>query len=290
MARTTPVNAGYTILSGSGTGPNGNRIDVWAEYRVAQQDVAGNRSRLIAYFYAALNPNYTSSTSYYSGLNATFSVAGVAGKGVSNGAYDFTDAKKVNQLGSFDGWITHNADGAKTVSVAGSFTTTSTYITGGNVSGKITLPGIVGAAVPVAANMNLGSVCHVTWTPALAKHSFQLTFSLGSWALTTGRLTPGKTAAYTYTETVLPLEVARQFSGASGEMTVTLTTYDGDTVVGKNQDTFKVTLPENEATRPQVTGELTPVCQAFPGLYVQKLSKVSAAVTATDPLGAAITG
>ena len=290
MARTTTVNAGYTILGGSGTGLNGNRIDVWVEYRVAQQDVAGNRSRLTAYFYAALNPNYTSTTSYYTGLNSTFTVAGAAGKGVTNGGYDFTDPQKVNLLGSFDGWITHNADGAKTVSVAGSFTTASSYITGGNVSGQIMLPTITRAAVPSAADVLLGSPCRVSWTPALAKHSFQLAFSLGNWTLTTGKLTPGKTAAYTYTETVLPLEAARQFAGASGEMTVSLTTYDGNTVVGKKQDTFKVTLPENEDTRPQVTAELTPVGQAFPGLYVQRLSKVSAAVTATDPFGAAIAG
>lgn len=290
MARTSPVHAGYTILGGSGTGANGKRIDVWAEYRVAEQDIAGNRSRLIAYFYAALNPNYTSTTSYYTGLNSTFTVAGAAGNGVTNGSYDFTDAQNVNLLGSFDGWITHNADGAKTVSVTGSFTTASSYITGGNVSGQITLPTIARAAMPAAADVVLGSSCRVTWTPALAKHSFQLTFSLGSFRLTTGRITPGKTAAYTYTASALPLDAAKQFTGASGQMSVSLTTYDGDTVVGTFQDTFTVTVPENDLTRPRVTAELTPVCKAFPGLYVQKLSKISAAVTATDPLGAAITG
>ena len=34
MARTTPVHAGYSIINGSGTGPNGYRIHVWVEYAV----------------------------------------------------------------------------------------------------------------------------------------------------------------------------------------------------------------------------------------------------------------
>ena len=29
MARQTPVNPGFTIVSGAGTGSNGDRIDVW---------------------------------------------------------------------------------------------------------------------------------------------------------------------------------------------------------------------------------------------------------------------
>ena len=39
MARTTPVHSGYSIINGAGTGPNGNRIDVWIEYAVISQDI-----------------------------------------------------------------------------------------------------------------------------------------------------------------------------------------------------------------------------------------------------------
>ena len=35
MARTTPINSGYTVVStGVGTGTNGDRIDVWVEYLI----------------------------------------------------------------------------------------------------------------------------------------------------------------------------------------------------------------------------------------------------------------
>lgn len=290
MARTTPVHSGYSIINGSGTGSNGNRIDVWIEYRVGDADVANNRTWFTAYFYAALNPNYTSSTSYYKGLNSTFSVNGTAAGSVTDGAYDFTSTAKVNLLGSFDGWIAHGADGKKSLSLSGSFTTASSYISGGSISGTVTLPVIPRAAAVTGHDSTLGNACRVSWTPAAASHSFTLTFSLGSWQRSTGRLYPNKASAYTYAGTALPLEAARQFAGSTAQMRVTLTTYDGGTVLGTREDTFTVTVPENDHTRPSVTASLTPVGSAFSGLYMQKLCKVSAAVNAADPLGATITG
>ena len=57
MARTVPVHTGYTIVNGTGTGPNGHRIDVWVEYLLGQAEMAGNCTPITAYFSAALNPN-----------------------------------------------------------------------------------------------------------------------------------------------------------------------------------------------------------------------------------------
>lgn len=142
MSRTTPVHSGYTILNGSGTGSNGGRIDVWVEYSLGTQSVTGNYTPVTAYFYAALNPSYSSTTSNARGLNSSFFVDGAAGSGVSDGAYDFTASSKVNLLGSFSGNISHNADGTKQVQFAGSFTTLSSYISGGSVSAAVTLPTI----------------------------------------------------------------------------------------------------------------------------------------------------
>ena len=290
MARTTPVHSGYTILNGTGSGSNGGRIDVWVEYKLGSQSVSGNYTPVTAYFYAALNPSYTSTTSYASGLNATFTVDGKAGTTVSNGAYDFSSSAKVNLLGSYTGNITHGADGTKNLRFAGSFTTLSTYISGGSIDKTVTLPAIARAAQVAAQGSTLGQACCVSWKPALASHSFALTFTLGSFTLTTGRIYPNTTNKYTYTSTVLPLEIARQFTARTGTMTVKLTTYSGNTALGTTTETFTVTVPENGNTRPTVTAVLSPVCDAFPGLYVQSLGKVKATVTATDPLGATITG
>lgn len=287
MARTTPVHAGYTILNGAGTGPNGGRIQVWAEYKLGTPNAAANATPVTAYFYAALDPAYTSTTAYVGGLNSRFSVDGKAGTGVTGGDYDFTSPEKVNLLGAFSGNVPHNADGTKTMALEGSFTTLSSYITGGTLSVTVTLPAIPRAAKVTAKPVLLGQKANVSWTPAAASHSFSLTFALGAWQYTTGRLTPGSTGLYRY-EGILPLAAAGQFSGVSGQMTVTLTTYSVNTVLGTDTATFTVTVPENDGTRPQVTALLTPECTAFPGQYVQRLSKIRADASATDPLGADI--
>lgn len=142
MARSTPVHSGYTIVSGAGTGPNGDRIDVWVEYKVTAQSTENNTSTLSAYFYACLADGQSSSTYGGDGCNSTFSINGVSGTNLkSNGSYDFRTQTPV-LMGTFDGTITHTEDGSKTVAVAGSFTTPSDYITGGSVSANVTLPTI----------------------------------------------------------------------------------------------------------------------------------------------------
>lgn len=156
MARTTPVNSGYTVINGQGTGTNGSRIDVWVEYTVVSQDHSKNTSDIRAYFYAALAPDQTSNTALDHGLASTFTVDGISGTVWSNISYDFTkpgvpcvtssdvDAQGVkrNYLGSFVGTITHDTNGKKSVTIKGSFTTQSSYISGGNIEATIDLPRI----------------------------------------------------------------------------------------------------------------------------------------------------
>lgn len=142
MARTTPVHSGYTILNGAGTGPNGDRIDVWIEYIEQSQDVATNRTRIIAYFYTARRSGQSSDTWGSNGCTSLFSVNGVSGTNLkNNGSYDFRGTTPI-LLGSFDGWIAHNEDGTKSIIMAGSFTTKSDWITGGSVSKSVVLPTI----------------------------------------------------------------------------------------------------------------------------------------------------
>lgn len=142
MARTTPVHAGYTIINGTGTGSNGHRIDVWIEYKQESQSIENNNTRVIAYLYAALKSGESSSTWGNDGCDSAFSVNSVSGTNLKdNGSYDFRITTPI-LMGSFDGNIEHTVDGTKTIAMAGSFATTSEYISGGNVSGNVTLTAI----------------------------------------------------------------------------------------------------------------------------------------------------
>ena len=141
MARNSPIHSGYSIINGSGSGSNANRIDVWVEYSVVSQNISANASQVYAYFYTALRNGYTSETHQKSGLYSTFTVDGTSGNTVSNGSYDFRDTTPM-LLGSYSGYVYHNSDGTGYASVSGSFETESKYISGGSVSGTIYLPTI----------------------------------------------------------------------------------------------------------------------------------------------------
>lgn len=156
MARSTPVNSGYSIISGTGTGTNGSLIDVWVEYKVISQSAEDKTTNFRAYFYAALKQDKTASTALDYGLASSFKVDNVAGPSWENIGYDFTkpgvpcvvsadiddEGVKKNYLGRFVGNIVHDQDGGKSVTITGSFTTQSASISGGNISATIDLPNV----------------------------------------------------------------------------------------------------------------------------------------------------
>lgn len=306
MARTTPINSGYTIVSGTGTGTYGSRIDVWVEYKVISQSVETNTSNIRAYFYAALKSGQSASTENDEGLASSFAVNDVEGAGWESIGYSFTkqgvpcvtssdvdnEGVKENYLARFVGSIVHGADGTKSVTIKGSFTTLSTYISGGNINIRVTLP-----TIPKASNIDnvwdvtLGNSCFLKFTPKAASMRFKLDFSCGNWSETSGLFHPNTTNQYTYNRTQLPLDVAWQFDGSSATMQVILYTYSdaaGENQIGMDTKTFTVVVPDNAYTKPTVTMNLSPGTTPISGLYIQGLSTVKASISATDPYGATI--
>ena len=289
MARTVPVHAGYTILNGVATGSNGGRIDVWVEYKLGDQDLTTACTPIIAYFYAALNPGYTSAAQGDGGLNSSFAVNGNLGSGVEDGAYDFTDPEKYNLLGLYRGEIPHDEEGLATATFAGAFTTLSSSVSGGSISASITLPPIIQAVKVSAVDAVLGAKCRLQWTPEFLYDSFTVIFSLGEWSHTTTKIYPNTTGRYTYTGAVLPLTAAQFFKTRTATMRATLMTYRNEVLVGSSTTEFTVSVPENQQTCPVVNVRLVPICTPFSGIYVQRLGKVRAVGGATDPYKADIT-
>ena len=146
------------------------------------------------------------------------------------------------------------------------------------------------SGITSAATVTLGKACSVRWTPLATSFQYKLKFSLGDWSHTTDYIKPNTTSPYTYTGYTIPLEAASQIpNAASGDMTVTLYTYNGSTNVGEASTTFEVTVPENADTRPTVTDlVLTAVDTPFDGVFVQGNSKVQAAFTGEGQYGAEI--
>ena len=147
MARTTPVNSGYTIINGSTTGTNGSKVDTWLEYKVLAQSAQNNTSQVRVVLYS--QSTVSSSTKWEIAENFGYVGYNNANKQYLSTTYDFSD-NKINKFGDYTFTISHNADGTKTITLQGAWSTShSTYISGGSVSASVTLP-----AIPRYATVN----------------------------------------------------------------------------------------------------------------------------------------
>jgi hypothetical protein len=200
------------------------------------------------------------------------------------------------------GNITHNSDGSKTIAIA-------VDITGATISGNMghgwrvsgskaveltTIPRA--STITSVSNVTLGNACSVKWTPLSAAFYYKMGFQLGDWKYSTEVVHPNKTTEYTYTGLTIPLEVANQLpNDPEGTMYVYLHTFSdsaGTKQIGDTSSaTFKVTVPDDEFTKPLVAMELSAVNslpEQFSGLFVQGYSKVGITPSAEGQYGASI--
>lgn len=182
--------------------------------------------------------------------------------------------------------VTHKNDGSGSVKVR---TWMDTSISAGVVekTQSITLTTIPRAStITSASDRTLGNACAVKWTPLSQSFRYKLKFTLGNFSYTTGAIHPNTTSAYTYIGYTLRIaDIAPQITDNPpiGTMNVTLFTYSDSAatiqVGSASSTTFKVTVPDNSSTKPDLTMTLTPVSSlgsAFAGLYIQGKSRVKA--------------
>ena len=201
------------------------------------------------------------------------------------------------------GSITHDSDGAKSVSISlniSGYELNGKGASGFSISGSSTVALTTiprASAISSAGNVTLGNKCSVKWTPLSTSFRYKLKFSLDGWSYTTEAINPGTTSAYTYTGYTIPLDVAGYISSTSktGTMTVALYTYSDaacSNMIGSiSTNTFTVTIPENESTKPSVSMTGAPVSSLsspFSDMFIQGMSKFQAMITASGKYGAAI--
>ena len=299
MGRTTPIHAGFMIANGSGTGINGSRIDVWVEYQWGAPDVAANTTPFEAYFYTALRAGQTSSTQMTYGLHSQFSIGGVSGTGVSSGGYNFTSPDNIHLLGSWSETVSHNYDGTKSLDIAGSFTTLSEYISGGNVAVTVVLPAIPRASTVGATDAAIGSVSMVAVNRKSGSYTHSIHFRFGSLTgyLTADGSTSGKEVKLS--QTSIPFRLPESFysqipNAKTGVCTLTCTTYSGNSSVGDAHQTTLIATAAEALCSPLVTGTVTdsnPATVALTGndgKLVRYRSNARCSIVATARNGASI--
>jgi hypothetical protein len=142
------------------------------------------------------------------------------------------------------------------------------------------IPSVTATSTPI----KLGDSVTVKTNRSAYASNFKhkLTYTLGDASGTIGS-DVASTKSWT-----IPYSLASQIPSAwSGTVTITCETYNGDRRVGTKTCTITVNVPDNETTKPSLgTVALSPVNSLptkFQSLYVEGLTKIKAAYSATAP-------
>lgn len=252
MAQTTPINTGYTIINGTTSGKNGSITNTWIEYKVTAQSTVNNTSTLDVYLYSQCT-QYKDTKWERSG-NYGYVQIDNGTKQYTNlpNGYNFQN-KHLNTFAHHTFTVTHNADGTKTLTLKGAWdkgSSTSEWITGGTVSGQITLPQIARASTISGLNTFLGTQGGITITRQSSSFTHTITYTFGSASGTIATKTSEVTVNWTP-----PVSLISQITNAtSGTGTLTCTTYSGDTAIGTSTSTLTLKVPNS--TIADVSAEL----------------------------------
>jgi hypothetical protein len=235
----------------------------------------------------------------YSDVSATLSYKCTSGGLTGNGEFSLTvcgvtfTRTKYNVAITSNGWtdvITyggtqpHGDDGLATANISASGSIPGTNLSYHEVSGKATLDYIPqGSTIVAVSDSVLGEACAVRWVPNSRNYRYRIVFSIGEKSYTTDIIHPSKTTVYDYTGYVLPMAAAEEIPSTKGVMTATLYTYlikGEDTLqIGEGRaQTFTVTVPDNDLTKPTANFMISPVnslTSPFNTLYIGENTKVS---------------
>ena len=187
--------------------------------------------------------------------------------------------------------VYHEDNGAKAIMISSSVDCESSgvsfYGMKSEGSAEIPLDQIPRAtAIGSISRAVCGENLRITWTPHRGDDSFHLLLSVGEWSHSLD-VAPGSTKPYTK-EILIPLdEVAPQISQTSADLTVCLKTLRGEVSLGSVTETVEVTVPETDATRPDIAMVLSG-SGTFNDLLLQQRSSVTAIINGTGKLGASI--
>lgn len=253
---------------------------LWLGYTI-QQSRTNNRSTIAL----ALQIYDGTGESYNQAANGCYYV--LQGTKVYH-PYSYT-AKGWYDLGTKTITVDHDAKGEATVTLSAEWHSgfTSQWTPASlSVSGKVTLPTIPRASSLAVPALTLGSSATLDVTKADSSYTHKVTYAWGTHSGTVTDRTGDTFIAWTP-----PMELASDIpNAASGVGTLTITTYDGDSVLGSLSYSFAASVPSSAA--PVATVALSDAggyADTY-GAYVQAKSRLRAVTTASGQYGATVKG
>lgn len=238
----------------------------------------------------ANNTSVVTAKLYYYGNGVSYNYNSKPGTIVIDGtsysfSASFTKSTSAQLLATKSKTVTHNSNGAKTVSCSASYTTGVSIGTLSTSASKAltTIPRVSDLSVNKSSIPADGTTT-VTATATKKSSSFTDTIvvKLGSYSKT---VTSG--TAFT-----IPASWINAIAGTSATATVTVTTKSGSTTIGTKSVNLTVTVPSTvvpSISSVTVAEAVTAVQTAFgSGVYVSSLSKLNVSISAAGAYGSTI--
>ena len=253
---------------------------LWLGYTI-QQSRTNNRSTIAL----ALQIYDGSGESYNQAANSCYYV--LQGSKVYH-PYSYK-AKGWYDLGTKTITVDHDAKGEAAVTLSAEWHSgfTSQWTPSSlTVSGKVTLPTIPRASSLAVPALTLGSAATLDVTKADSSYTHKITYAWGTHSGTVTDRTGATSIAWTP-----PMELASDIpNAASGVGTLTITTYDGDSVLGSLSYSFAASVPPSAApVATVVLSDAGGYADTY-GAYVQAKSRLRAVTTAAGQYGATVKG
>lgn len=250
----------YWLYGGSSGPANGFDTYGHIEVYIDSQSQENNTTTLYINHYAygkITNTNLGVQTSVTSKYRANKGSYGGTYKSVSKSITVYPeDGEKRFYIGQTWHTITHNADGTAKVYINGNIAEGSKSTTS---SFSKALPTIARMSTMTATRANIGEVSQLTVTQRNTSYTHSIKYQFGElsgYVLADGTTTDVETKlSETSIGFIIPTSFYEQIPGAKeGQVTLTITTYNGDTKIGSAQTTtFFVDVADNEENRPNLT-------------------------------------
>lgn len=272
-------------IFGSCTGSSGSKYNIWFEVSENLHSIVNNTSNVTVKLKLKRNDGYNASA--YN-LNKTdnfvkFTMNGVE-KASENLAIDTRNGAEVLLL-SWQGNVTHNADGTLKITLDALFTMKGTSLSGGNVNGDFDC-----VSIPRTSDYSLSKVSvnpedeiTVTIKPSASNvFSHQLKYRLGNYNKII-KLDVGITS----TTINIPNEWANSIPNSKkGIVKLTLYTYKNSVLIGNKVKNLELILPETDEFLPDFTTNIVYDTQnIIPGNWsaiVQNITKAKVNLLNTE--------
>jgi len=316
------INDGYTIVNGSLTGTAESKISCWLEYKIISQSITNNTSTIRCYMYLATSGNTSQYDVYCNSLDTSsrgamsvsvdgnsvynrtgrgFAISRIPYRGdyvsqysvayASSSGYKYltilTDNAGSQSAAYGEYTISHNADGAKQITLAFSvncsFSPMIGYV-GGSVS--ISLPTIPRATTASISNVTLGSTATITLAPASTSFLHTLRAKFSSRAETT---IATQTSA-TNISWMPSLDEANAAPNATSVVgTLYCDTYSNGSLIGTTQVSVTAAIPASVVPSGSISFSEAAggIAEQF-SCYVQRRSKLAIIVSSAGAYGSSV--